>query len=284
MSECIANGSLGSRLRVSFPRVQNRISGGYNRARPVLDWGRAFVMRSLLPLLLVVFAGGCPQAHTDAANVGDDGTPPDPNTKAFCIDDEDCELAGRTCCECPTFALSAGDPKLDACSDVMCPPPQSTCSRIHPVCSASNQCVVACEAIEVTKTCASGFATDPAGCLVDACASLPAPTCMLDDDCVETRADCCGCERGGNNTAVPANMRESYDAQLGCTGGEQCPEADTCVVGETPQCAQGSCKLIAGPIPADACGRPDLPACDAGKLCTVNASDPANKHGVGVCR
>jgi hypothetical protein len=241
-------------------------------------------MRSLLPLLLVLVVGGCPQARTDDAQAGDDGNPPDPNTRSFCNVDSDCELAGRTCCECPTFALGVADPKLQACDDVMCPPPQSTCSMIHPVC-VENLCAVACESVAVTKSCANGFATDAAGCLIDTCAVPPSPAaCSKDTDCVETRADCCGCERGGNNTAVPAGQRTSYDQQLGCTGGEQCPEADTCEANETPQCAQGSCKLIAGPLPADACGRPDLPDCVTGKVCTVNASDPANKHGVGVCR
>ena len=193
------------------------------------------------------------------------------------------ELAARTCCECPTFALGAGDPKLDACGDVMCPPMQSTCARIRAVCS-ENQCAVACEPVAVTKTCATGFATDRAGCLIDECAQLPPAVCARDSDCVETRADCCGCERGGNSTAVPANMRASYEQQLGCTGGESCPEVDTCAAGETPQCAQGTCKLIAGGLPPDACGRPDLAPCGAGRTCTVNASDPADKHGVGVCR
>jgi hypothetical protein len=120
--------------------------------------------------------------------------------------------------------------------------------------------------------------------LIDACAPATPPACTKDLDCVESRADCCGCERGGNNTAVPATSRASYDAALGCTGNESCPEVSTCVVEETPQCAQGKCKLIAGPLPADACGRPDLAPCGDGKVCTVNASDPASKHGVGVCR
>ena len=239
------------------------------------------VMRCFHPLLLLAVVGGCPQTSREAAGI-DDGTAPDPGA-AFCIDDTDCQLAARTCCECPTFALSAGDPKLDACSDVNCPLPQTTCSRIRAVCDR-NQCTVACEPVAVTMTCATGFATDAAGCLIDACAALPSPTCAVDTDCVETRADCCGCARGGDDTAVPKQTQTSYDQQLGCTGGEVCPEVNTCVTTETPQCAQGSCKLIAGGVPADACGRPDLPPCEAGKLCTVNASDPANKHGVGVCR
>lgn len=235
-------------------------------------------------MLFVMLAGGCPQGTTNLAASDDDGNAPEPGTtRAYCNDDLDCELAARTCCECPTFALGASDPKLDACSDVDCPPMQSTCSRIHAVCER-NVCAVACEPLAVTRDCTAGFASDPAGCLVDACAQPTTPMCGKDSDCVETRADCCGCERGGNNTAVPAQTRASYDEALGCAGGESCPEVSTCVAGETPQCAQGKCQLIAGPLPGDACGRPDLAPCAAGKVCTINASDPATKHGVGVCR
>lgn len=239
-------------------------------------------MRHLsLPLLLLLAA--CPQAHTEDANAGDDGSVTDPGGLAACGDDVDCELAGRTCCECPTFALAAGDPKLDACDDVMCPPAETTCSAIRAVC-VNHLCAVACEPVATTKTCADGFAADAAGCLIDECAAPDANACEVDDDCVETRADCCGCDRGGSNTAVPVGQRDSFDDTLGCTGGEQCPEVSTCRVDETPQCAQGTCKLIAGGVPPDACGRPDLPACTNGAVCTVNASGPATEHGVGVCR
>lgn len=238
--------------------------------------------RLLLPLLLLLVTA-CPQAHTDAPTAGgDDDGLPEP-TNAPCVDDGDCELAGRTCCECPTFALAAGDPKLDACSDVTCPPREGTCAVIRAVC-VRNQCAVACEAVVVTKTCVDGFAADAAGCLVDACAPAVAPMCDVDGDCVETRADCCGCGRGGSNTAVPVGQRAGFDQQLGCTGTQSCPEVDTCVAAETPQCAQGACKLIAGGLPTDACGRPDLAACANGAVCTVNANEPASEHGVGVCR
>jgi hypothetical protein len=240
-------------------------------------------MRPVVFIVFALCAAGCPQGTTDDA-VGDDGNVPDPNpTKAFCVDDSDCELAGRTCCECPTFALSAGDPKLDACSNVGCPPPQNNCPRIHAVCDR-NVCSVACEPVAVTMTCATGFARDAAGCLIDACAQATPPMCSKNNDCVATRADCCGCARGGVDTAVPAATRADYEQSLGCTGDESCPEVNTCVAEETPQCAQGTCKLVAGTLPADACGRPDLAACTGGTVCTVNANDPANKHGVGVCR
>jgi hypothetical protein len=237
-------------------------------------------------LLLVVGAAGCPQSTADLASGGDDDArdPPPSGTNAFCVDDSDCELASATCCGCKAFATSANDPKLDACDSVECPPPQSTCSRVRAVCDQEqHRCAVACEPQVVTSSCASGFASDAVGCLVDACAQ-PENECALDTDCVQTRADCCGCARGGNDTAVSKATRASYEQELGCSGNESCPEVTTCDASETPQCAQGACKLIAGGLPADACGRPDLPACPTGTVCTVNASDPANLHGVGVCR
>ena len=64
----------------------------------------------------------------------------------------------------------------------------------------------------------------------------------------------------------------------------QCPAIDACEPGAAPACVQGRCELVtAAGLPPDACGRPDLPACPAGTVCTVNASDPGNVQGVGVC-
>ncbi len=233
-------------------------------------------------LSIVMLLAACPQGSADLAGVNDPNLPDESGAVPQCFDDTDCELASKTCCQCPTFALPASDPKLGACNDVSCPPMNGTCSRVRAACDMG-ACVVACEAVPVTMTCADGFALDAAGCLIDACAT-PRTDCTTDTDCVRTRADCCGCTRGGSDTAVPRGQLASHDQMLGCTGGELCPDVNACDAGETPQCAQGSCKLIAGGLPADACGRPDLPACPQGTTCTVNASDPANLHGVGVCR
>jgi len=239
-------------------------------------------MTWLSTLPLVFLLAGCPLSGDVERGAVDDGTLPDPNGPRGCTVDSDCELASATCCDCPSFALPVGDAKLGACDGVQCPPPQATCTKIRAACDA-NVCVVACQPEAVTQSCPAGFATDMTGCLIDQCAT-PLTGCQLDSDCVRTREDCCGCARGGADTAVPAGERAGYDATLGCTQSPQCPEVNTCDGAETPQCAQGTCKLIAGGLPGDACGRPDLAACPAGTVCTVNASDPANLHGVGVCR
>lgn len=224
----------------------------------------------------------CPQGDTELAAVGDDKGI-DPNAPATeCFDASDCELAGKSCCECKSFALPASDPKLSACDNVPCPPPNMTCPKIHATCDRG-KCVVACEPQAITMSCVDGFASDMAGCLIDACAQ-PKTDCTIDSQCVRTRADCCGCVRGGKDTAVPTATRGTFDTSLNCTGSASCPEVDTCVADETAQCAQGECRLIAGDIPPQACGRPDLPACPVGKTCTVNADTTADKHGVGVCR
>ena len=237
-------------------------------------------MRSLFVLLLVTLAA-CPQGGAELNAKGGDDLG-DPNSPApSCADDTDCELAGKTCCECKTFALPVGDPKLGACDNVQCPPPQASCSKIRAACER-NQCVVKCDPQVVTKSCTDGYAKDMAGCLVDACAQAKTD-CTTDNQCVRTRADCCGCLRGGKDTAVPLATRSSYDMGLNCgSSNSSCPEVNTCAA-ETAQCAQGECRLIEGAIPADACGRADLPACPVGKTCTVNANATADKHGVGVC-
>ena len=236
----------------------------------------------LLPMFAALLAG-CPQAGgADTQAADDEGNSPDPGTSARgCFEDSDCALASLTCCACKSFAVSQNDPKLDACSDVDCPPQQSTCSRVRAVCE-QNLCEIACEPQAVGMSCADGFATDAAGCLIDACAQ-PKNECATDSQCTRARADCCGCARGGDDTAVSTADLAAHDKALGCTGSESCPGVNTCGA-ETPQCAQGECKLIAGDLPADACGRPDLPPCAAGKTCTVNASKTADLHGVGVCR
>jgi len=242
-------------------------------------------MSRLVFALVVMFAAaGCPQsAREDAANLpGDDQDDPAPGTKASCGDDSDCELAGRTCCECKTIALSMADPKLDACDSVSCPPPQNMmCPKVRAAC-VENKCTVACIPVAATMSCANGFAADSAGCLVDVCAQAK-NECTINSDCTRTRADCCGCARGGNDRAVAIAAQSNFDKALGCTGSEVCPDVTTCNPDESAQCAQGECRLIEGGLPAGACGRPDLPACGTGFVCVVNASDSANLHGVGVC-
>jgi hypothetical protein len=110
----------------------------------------------------------------------------------------------------------------------------------------------------------------------------PAGGCTADTDCARTRADCCGCQRGGFDTAVLAANRATFDASLMCSAQPFCPGVDTCTA-DVPTCVAGRCALVSPTLPAGACGRPDLPACPAGEVCIANASDQANMHGVGVC-
>src|SRR5262245_14650489 len=106
---------------------------------------------SLFPLLVAL--AGCPQGTTDAAGLGDDEGVPDPTTGAPpCFQDSDCELASHKCCDCPSFATSAADPKLDACMDVMCPPPNGrTCSNVRAAC-VEHVCAVACNPVQVAMS------------------------------------------------------------------------------------------------------------------------------------
>jgi hypothetical protein len=108
--------------------------------------------------------------------------------------------------------------------------------------------------------------------------------CTVDSDCVQTRADCCGCARGGQDTAVLATGLTAFDGSLNCEMDPVCPGVDTCEPMAAPRCVQGRCELLATDmLPAQACGRPDLPACPSGTVCTVNSDASANEQGVGVC-
>jgi hypothetical protein len=203
---------------------------------------------------------------------------------ALCVDDSDCVPAAATCCECPTFAVMRNDPVVRACASVECQKDQCA-QNVTTRCSAEHRCELVCKAFacdQVGPPCAYGYAIDDNGCLSCECA-VPAPNgCVADIDCTQTRADCCGCARGGDDTAVLVTERQSYDAMLMCPATPACPGIDVCTSDE-PTCVQGRCALVSPDLPADACGRADLPPCGAGRVCLVNVSDQANMHGVGVC-
>ncbi len=243
-------------------------------------------MRLALLLVLVVTAG-CPSRADEALGVGDDddknGSAPEPGSSSSCTRDTDCATAAATCCECPTFAVNVDDPAHRACSGVMCPDPMTCEGNVRAACDAG-RCVLACVPMACPAACPTGYAIDPAtGCLGCACSATNTVGCTADTDCVQTRADCCGCDQGGEDTAVLAGQRASFDASLGCSGEQACPSVDVCDASAAPRCIQGRCELVGGDLPANACGRPDLPACPAGTTCTINASDQANQYGVGVC-
>jgi hypothetical protein len=238
-------------------------------------------MRSLLVFVLVMLAGCPAQLEADKAGGGDDdlgqGSAP-----SECRVDADCEPAGLLCCDCPTYARPTTDPAAQACDGVMCP--TSSCpDNVRAACDAG-QCVLACQALACDMSCANGFAVDPNGCAECACAAPAGPNggCTSDGDCVRTRADCCGCAGGGADIAVLASEQASYDASLMCPANPSCSGMDSCAADLAPACVQGACDLVS-PLPPNACGRGDLPACPAGTVCTLNADDAATQQGVGVC-
>lgn len=199
-----------------------------------------------------------------------------------CLYDSDCAPAAATCCDCPTFAVNRADPVVRGCSGVMCPPLECRENALA-ICSAEGTCKLACNAIACPgQACFDGFARDANGCLTCECA-MPDPNgCKLDDECVRTRADCCGCKLGGRDTAVRDVDQAAYDDGLGCSPSPACPGIDVCTA-DQPQCVQGRCELLPTDLVTGACGRFDLPPCPPGQECTVNLSDPANMQGLGVC-
>jgi hypothetical protein len=252
-------------------------------------------------LLAVVLLAGCPQQ--DAAELADDGVD-DPAPDVECGVDADCAPAAASCCECPTFALSVATGWADACADVVdtCADPSfaEACPLTEAVC-ADGACALRCQAVVCETACDTGFARDEGGCLLCECAggSPPASECVDDGDCVRTRADCCGCEQGGADTAVPADQQTDFEAGLDCDPSPVCPGVDVCEPGAEPRCVAGSCALAAAPDPGltpDAgpddspgdtvyCGGP-YGACPAGHVCVLNdpsASDAADM-GVGACQ
>ncbi|MCE9572927.1 MAG: hypothetical protein K8W52_07200 [Deltaproteobacteria bacterium] len=238
-------------------------------------------MRLLLALFAIVGLAACDLA-TSTADVshGDPGAFP-----LECASDLDCVGASSTCCECPSYALPTSSGWQSTCDQVMCDPAPS-CAQVAAVCSPAGQCTLACQPIACDLSCEFGFATDPAGCQVCACAPAIASECAVDADCARVPADCCGCGRGGADTAVPVGEIMSHADNLGCTGGAACPEVDVCQVGLVAQCVAGSCALVDPtsapmPPPSDACGRPDLPACPAGTHCMLNTAPES--AGVGRC-
>ncbi|HWO27082.1 MAG TPA: hypothetical protein VNO30_50475 [Kofleriaceae bacterium] len=221
--------------------------------------------------------------ETSLDNADDPSPGGDSAAPYFCSRDQDCVPAAPTCCECPTFAVSRTSPVARACANVPCPASECTADVVAR-CSDEGRCELACapRACEPTASCMYGFATDASGCLTCDCAAPEPGGCTADSQCTQTRADCCGCQQGGFDTAVLVTDRARFDAMLMCPASPACPGISTCTADE-PTCIAGRCELITPDPPPGACGRPDLPACPADTACLVNVSDPANMHHVGVC-
>ncbi len=249
----------------------------------------------LLSLLSLLALAGCFEHGSELTSAGDDGFGGAAPPLAACNTDDECVPAAATCCECPTFATSIFDPKVDACDAIDCGPsngppgdPDGVCpTNVAAICDPQiHECVLACQPLACLD-CPDGYLVDPNGCLSCTCAPPPQtpPQCIADADCVRVRADCCGCDNGGEDTAVPVTDAAGFDAGLACPTNPQCPGIvnQTCDPAAEARCIQGAC-VLSEPVPPDACGRPDLPACPTGTTCTINVNDSASLYGLGVCR
>ena len=163
----------------------------------------------------------------------------------------------------------------------MCP------TNVTVECDPQHQCAIVCAQLPCLE-CPEGYITEANGCVSCTCAEpvTTAPTCAVDADCVRVRNDCCGCANGGEDTSVPVGSAQAFDAALSCSQTPQCPGVGNqmCNAAARARCVRGDCALLAEDMPADACGRADLPACPAGTVCRVNVSNSADLYGVGVCR
>jgi antistasin family protein len=230
--------------------------------------------------LILLALAGCPGALDAKESLpGDDGSNlPAPE----CASAFDCVAAAAKCCDCPTFAVPKTDPGGAACNSVACPMPSMCPDNVAPAC-VGGKCELACLASTCALSCPDGFVTDAAGCLTCECAQVTQRGCQVASDCARVRADCCGCTRGGEDTAVPVADVAAHDAALACNANPYCPGVDTCAPDLAPECVQGTCELLSGGIPGNACGRPDLPDCPVGTACTINSDAAATAQGVGVC-
>src|SRR5690606_40804527 len=76
---------------------------------------------------------------------------------------------------------------------------------------------------------------------------------VCSSDLARARDDCCGCARGGMDTAVPASEVAAHEAALMCPQDPSCPDVDTCAPELAARCIAGACTLVAGALPANAC-------------------------------
>jgi len=232
-------------------------------------------------LILAVLVSGCSDSQLDAQGLGGDDGDGSGAAAPECATANDCAFGAAKCCDCPTYAAPKSDPAVNACTGVMCPVTTTCPMNVALACNAG-RCELACAPMECTLSCADGFAVGANGCVACQCAEVTSRSCTADQDCAEAPADCCGCAKGGHDTAVPASQLADYIAGLNCPTNPSCPGNNTCDAADGPACVQGACDLVV-PAPAAACGRPDLPACAAGSHCVVNADTAATAHGLGLC-
>ncbi len=258
----------------------------------------------LLGILVLAPLGACFDQGSDLKSEGspnsdpmapeEDGDNLGGGASASCQEASDCVLAASTCCECPTFAVPAGQGYDAGCEEVNCEP-SGLCPAVEPVCD-SGQCLLVCSPLIADKICNFGFVIDEAGCLLNECAASPdsvASECEIDADCVQVPADCCGCAFGGSDKAVPEALVDDSAEFLNCPVDPACPGIDVCKVDETAQCISGSCALVStagldeppGTVSTTFCGTAALPACATGSVCVLNdiSANDASAMGVGSC-
>ncbi len=151
----------------------------------------------------------------------------------------------------------------------MCPPRvgSDACNaNVQPSCVAGT-CTLQCTPIQCDLTCDNGFVIDTSGCLTCACAPPSENACTTaagsDDSCVEVPADCCGCARGGKDTAMLSSQVAAFQASLNCPTQPQCPETNACDPTVQPTCSETRCELLSTVSqPANECGEV-TPECHA---------------------
>ena len=206
-----------------------------------------------------------------------------------CAVNSDCQVAALSCCECATFAIPNGQGFDDSCEDVQCGDP-TACPVTEARCEEGS-CELACAAVTCDLACESGFVADESGCLLCECAPAESMSgCQVDTACAQTAADCCGCENGGQDTAVLSVELTGFQDGLGCPATPACPGVNTCNPSEIPRCVLGECTLAApdGSVvdPRTYCGVQNMPTCAEGDVCVLNAQGAfeASAAYVGVCQ
>ncbi len=251
--------------------------------------------RFLILCVLGGFAVGCRQDAEQAGDLDGDSTDSgdgfdgnDSGTEpGACATADDCVVVSASCCGCPDLAVlatsNAAGELAAACDEVECPePPPGACAPVEVRCE-DTACVLGCPSTVCELTCDAGFALDPGtGCQVCACADPALQECLVDDDCAQVPADCCGCGAGGADTAVPASDAAAAIDALGCDGSEACPGLDVCDPQLGPRCLSGSCQLAPGDRAAPpGCGAADA-GCPIGMVCVIG--DDADGNGLGECQ
>jgi hypothetical protein len=88
--------------------------------------------------------------------------------------------------------------------------------------------------------------------VVSACGLVQAegksgPACKADSDCVLVPTDCCGCNNGGKQKAIPARAKASYErarqARCADTMCAAVVSTDSSCAATTAVCKEGQCSL-----------------------------------------